>query len=421
MRDADVYRSSSSDWLTPIKATLARPLRLGRMRQLNIDAGNGKKVTQYRVTGTPSKAYKESKDIATTYYDKEALTLKDWLDAHLALKRHLRHVIRRNEFNFKDSSDLEHSNMFRFLSREYVQRYAKDYDIFLRCYLTNQARPRYCLVQTPGSCVLFSILNLYSLVYNLDETLPSEHMFAKRLCEAFHPFRVSLQAPEEKEILTADAMEKLKTAEEKNGTFNEDLFQHHFATTAGTTEETQNFQENSKQVLHEYQKLRSKELTDEEKEFDSLNFGIMVFILLGKKVHTVRPEKFPIQIREDLKIDIQTLETFLVTLLSQEKDTYGCILVEADVQIYDENGEVKKKVEESTIREEREKRFTTDGQTSAEDRHAITYHKQGRNVYVYDSWDGTISELRRSRGTLSGDWKGLGKPKTWIVFAYVQL
>lgn len=353
--------------------------------------------------------------------DKEALILKDWVKSHLAMKRYMRHPEMRRDLEFKEPSDIEHQNMFNFLSRKYVWNYKDAYEERLNLFLKGKPLPEYCLTQSPGTCVLFSILNLYLV----NPGIFQEHLpFVQGLCAALHPFPVAtptLTPPETKHMLSDEqytALETIMKKEIKIVEVRQRLVREQFTRQSPTKQEDEDsgkwreFEKEFAAFVAAYANKHDKQSwKDGEENLDTLNFTVAVNVLLPDfSIHTIQPvTSHEINVSEIFKF--MTLAEFLNTVNGKA----GCVLVQSDVELLDKDGK-RMKVTDDEVRQAREDQIRQSTSTEAASRHAFMYHRTGRgSLHVYDSWDGTISTWGRGN-----KWNGLGSPQTWIVYAYAQ-
>lgn len=414
MRDDCVYRSM----FTPVKASgVDDPPR--RFLQFGQTPGR----VRPKMTGTPKKEVLQLERAGkeTWMLDKEALILKDWVKAHIAMKRYMRHPTLRSSLEFKDSSNIDHQNMFNFLSRTYVREYKETYEKRFGLFLKDKSPPDHCLVQSPGTCVLFSILNLYlvrssEFVTHLD--------FVKGLCDALHPFQTfTLTPPETRHVLSETEFQQLNTMLTiKNKEKREELLKEQFGRRADDAADPQ--ASNDQGEWAKFDTLFAAFVTaygvvhtsstwkDGEKDLDSLNFSAAVHVLLPHfSIHTIKPST-SLGLSVETIQDLMTLDFFLKA--PAIRGEFGCVLVQSDVELFDDSGNMRTADELKTAREDH---IRNDVSTAAGMRHAFMYHTVSGSVRVYDSWDGTISTWGRGRNT---KWNGLGKPDTWIVYAYAK-
>lgn len=442
MRDNCVYRSDGHT--TPVRpappvretSSATSPLRVVRLLQAGLTPAKPK--LRPIVTGTPKKEVVAlERKRAGELPNKDALILKDWVKSHLAMKRHMRHPKLRNVLEFKNSREIEHQNMFNFLSRTYVSRYKDWYEQRLGLFLQGKPLPRHCLTQSPGTCVLFAILNLYLVhpaVFDDGPHLP----FVEGLCAALHPFPDDIQLihPETQHMLSHTQHVELEKAafeneiqgkSKKNDSKGERLktllqaqFKKHESPDEGQqeadTKAWATFEEQFQAFLNAYGKYHKQaNWKDGERNLDSLNFSYAVYILLPKfSIHTIQPTTssgVPVTKIDDL----MTLGTFLVT--ASTRGERGCVLVQSDAELLDKNGN-RRKVSDEEVKQARETQIRDATSTEAAQRHTFMYSADQGTLRVYDPWDGTISTwgIRQD----SKKWYGLGNPETWIVYAYAN-
>lgn len=288
-------------------------------------------------------------------YHDEGCSIENWIKSHRFLKEWAYTEI-KGEYILRKEFDVTNDHMvfFKVLPKTYVKEYIDAIDSSIH----------YVYRQSPGSCVLFSILQLISDHPDIYKSTPQ---IAKELCNLFNPRK------------------------RPTDTLNLSLFQS---------------------FKKDYNSCRNKMDTSRGKFgfMDSANIIFTAFLLLPQEVKTEKETYFriikcndipsgPKDLNRDSQLDLVKgqLKVFaredisLIDFLKTTTSKFGCILH------YEKSDKPS---------------------TSADERHAVSYEKICEGVFnIYDNWNGSTSLFREGNFK---DWRGNGRLNELYVYATVE-
>lgn len=384
----------------------------------------------------------------------EALRLSHWIDSHIAMQRSTADEVKLAKLSRELKH--EHENLWLYLPSSYVERYIAARSGKVKSNV-------YCLTQTPGTCVMFSLLNVMRifrkpLTYKM-------HQLGHILCDIFDPFNkeplypIVLNAEQNSEIggTTVRAYvgeDADKMSKKLKGQFDRRLqdltseFQHRYHRVRKLTDLENNPDASSHPLpatptpsvgspelsfqTPEARVSRNspKDLTD----FDDLNLMQTASIMFLNNVdlefcsHIQYPKsKYVLHGERRCTILGDEFQTILEWVKTRaDKGVWGVLLVQADVKSPKRGGRTAlvQARKQLLLNKEREGRTHADngeefeGTDSADDRHAIAYIREGKMLRWYDSWRGS-SWTTNTNSIVDSAWKGINHPNTHVIFSWV--